>query len=151
MFVSDKVEMRMTEKGRSIFAKENVKKGEMLMEIEKNFIDHPTKFTVQISKNIHQQSISPEATENFLNHSCEPNVYVDFKELVFRALRTIKKGEELAYNYLTTEWDMAEKFSCSCGSTKCFGRIKGFRYLSSDQKNEMEPLLSPFLKSKLKD
>jgi len=86
-----------------------------------------------------------------LNHSCNPNGYINFKDLTYRALHPIKKGEELAFNYLTTEWDLSNKFICECGAEKCSNEIKGFKYLILEQQRELEPLLSPFLKKKLKE
>ena len=94
-------------------------------------------------------SSNPESIENFLNHSCEPNGYINFEDLTFRALRNIKKGEELTFNYLTTEWDMANKFDCKCDSKDCFGYIGGFKYLPLKEKTKLLPFLSPFLKNKL--
>jgi uncharacterized protein len=39
----------------------------------------------------------------FINHSCRPNCYVEIKDGVIwiRAARTIRKGEELSYDYCT--------------------------------------------------
>jgi SET domain-containing protein len=39
----------------------------------------------------------------FINHSCRPNCYVDIRDGVIwiRASRTIRKGEELTYDYHT--------------------------------------------------
>ena len=39
----------------------------------------------------------------FINHSCRPNCYVDIKDGVIwiRASRTIRRGEELTYDYRT--------------------------------------------------
>jgi hypothetical protein len=151
MYVSDKIEVRDTKKGKSIFAIDEIAKDEIIFEFEKNFLEYPTKTSMQIDEGVHQECTNPEAVENFLNHSCEPNGYIDFQNLSFRALRQIKKGEEVTFNYLTTEWDLANKFDCKCGSKKCYGKIKGFRYLTRKQQKELEPLLSPFLRKKLRE
>jgi SET domain-containing protein len=39
----------------------------------------------------------------FINHSCQPNCYIDIKDRVIwiRAARTIRRGEELTYHYNT--------------------------------------------------
>jgi hypothetical protein len=39
----------------------------------------------------------------FINHSCRPNCYVQIQKQIIwiRASRTIRKGEELTYNYQT--------------------------------------------------
>lgn len=74
----------------------------------------------------------------FINHSCSPNVAFELPEglqgrqngsWVLRALRDVKKGEELTFAYFSTEWDMAQPFDCRCGATECLGRIRGARYL----------------------
>ena len=151
MYVSNKIEVRDTKKGKSIFAIDEIVKDEIIFEFEKNFLKYPTKTSMQIDETKHQECTNPEAVENFLNHSCDPNGYIDFKDLTYRALRPIKKGEELTFNYLTTEWELANKFNCKCDSQKCYGKIKGFKYLTLEQKRELKPLLSPFLKKKLKE
>src|SRR4029079_14667591 len=49
----------------------------------------------------------------FINHSCRPNCYIDIKDGVIwiRASRTIRKGEELTYNYNT---DGEGLIPCQC-------------------------------------
>lgn len=151
MFVSGKIEVRESNKGKSLFTKEEIKKDEKILEFEKKFQKNVTETSMQIDENLHQESKNLTALENFLNHSCEPNGYIDFKDLTFRALRNIKKGEELTFNYNTSDWDMGEGFDCKCGSKNCLHKIKGFKILTIIQKNKLEPLLSPFLKKKLKE
>ena len=40
----------------------------------------------------------------FINHSCNPNCWIEIKDgtIWVRASRTLRKGEELTYNYNTT-------------------------------------------------
>lgn len=149
MYISNKLEVRKTEKGKSLFARLNLEKDEILIRFEGEIIDKPTKTTLQIEENRHLEG--PGELDDFLNHSCEPNGYINFKDLTFRALHNIKKEEEITFNYLTTEWDMANKFECYCGAEKCFRQIKGFKYLTLEQKKSLEHLLSPFLKKKLRE
>ena len=49
----------------------------------------------------------------FINHSCRPNCYIDIKDGVIwiRAARTIRKGEELTYDY-NTDGDGLIKCRC---------------------------------------
>lgn len=89
----------------------------------------------------------------YINHSCEPNCFVDFDQinrgkLIFRALRNITFGEEITFNYNTTEYDMDYwkcSFSCQCGSANCIDEVKGFRYLGDANKEKIQLLLSPYL------
>ncbi|MBI2573367.1 SET domain-containing protein-lysine N-methyltransferase [Candidatus Woesearchaeota archaeon] len=66
----------------------------------------------------------PYNTARFLNHSCEPNCrdVNDNGEIWIVAIRDIKKGEELLYNY-RFGLDDFQDFPCRCGSPRCFGYI----------------------------
>ena len=49
----------------------------------------------------------------FINHACRPNCYIDIKKGIIwiRAARTIRKGEELTYDYHT---DGEGMIMCQC-------------------------------------
>lgn len=60
-----------------------------------------------------------EPKSKAINHSCEPNVCLRDESSVY-ALRNIKQGEEITYDYSTTvglneNWGM----QCCCGSSQC--------------------------------
>jgi len=150
MYISDKIEVRDTKKGKYLVVVNKIIENEAIFEFEKKFIKKSTRTSMQIDDSVHQESTNTNALENFLNHSCKPNGYIKFQDLTYRALRIIKKGERLTFNYNTTEWDMREKFQCECEFNNCYGQIAGFKYLTHEQQKELEPLLSPFLKKKLK-
>lgn len=77
-----------------------------------------------------------------VNHSCTPNCGIRKKAELF-ALTDIKKGEELTYDYSTTEWTY-EKFGkykewameCNCNSEKCRGTLGQFPTLSPKLKKD---------------
>lgn len=56
----------------------------------------------------------------FVNHSCDPNLYVRFggRRIYYYSRRAIKKGEELTISY---GYNLG---ACRCGSKKCRGTIK---------------------------
>jgi hypothetical protein len=66
-----------------------------------------------------------------------------------RALRDLEAGEELTCNYLTTDWELHEKFTCTCGAPKCYGEIKGFKYLSPEQQRALAPFVREFMKKRI--
>jgi len=35
----------------------------------------------------------------------------------------------MTFFYPSTEWDMAQPFTCLCGSSKCLGEIKGAAHI----------------------
>ena len=69
----------------------------------------------------------------WINHSCAPNCepYEDDEGRVFiAAKRTIRKGEELAYDYkLNVDGRitkaMREAYACRCGAPRCRGTMLG--------------------------
>lgn len=146
MYIPKKINLKETNRGKSLFAIDNLVAGEIIFEFEKKFNKTRTRTSIQIDKGVHQECSDPDAIENFLNHSCNPNGYIDFDDITYRASRNIKKGEELTFNYLTTEFELANKFQCQCGEKNCYGFVRGFRYLSLEQQRKLESFLSPFLK-----
>ena len=60
-----------------------------------------------------------------INHSCNPNCEVDGKglKLWIFALRDIKKGEELSYDYGFGFDQDYKQFPCRCGTKNCCGYI----------------------------
>ncbi len=74
----------------------------------------------------------PETPAQFINHSCEPNAYVNqFMEIV--TWRPVKRGEEITYSYnwiyegqQDGVWDDRWSFQCKCGSPRCQGLINKY-------------------------
>lgn len=64
-----------------------------------------------------------------INHSCDPNceAVIEDDHIWISALRKIKKGEELFYNY-GFDLENFEGHPCHCGSSRCVGYIVGEEY-----------------------
>lgn len=90
--------------------------------------DRPTRHTVQVDAATHIDV----GFLSTLNHSCEPNIRLDVRRMLVFAERDIAPGQELAYFYPSTEWDMAEPFACRCGSPGCLGVVRGARHVSPE-------------------
>lgn len=86
-----------------------------------------------------------------IRHRCIPSAYVDWSGLAVRALRAMREGEELTVNLLTMYEVVATPFDCGCGDAECYGEIRGFRYLTLDEKVGLELYLSPSLKRLLNE
>src|SRR5436853_6301623 len=61
--------------------------------------------------------------DNFINHSCDPNLRYDAAGNVVAA-RDIRKGEEVFIDYGCFIVNFDEPFNCSCGAANCRGRIR---------------------------
>jgi len=60
----------------------------------------------------------------YLNHSCEPNAYIDTQKKQVVAGKNIELGDEITFNYLLTERQIVAPFDCLCASTNCVGRVE---------------------------
>jgi SET domain-containing protein len=130
--------------GRGVFATREIRKGEEIVEYKGEHIDdaeadkrypfeederHHT-FLFQLDDgSIIDAGVHGNAAK-YINHSCEPNCEaVEYDGRIFiEALRNIKKGEELVYDYhfiLEEPHNAANKklYPCNCGSKKCRGTI----------------------------
>ena len=72
----------------------------------------------------------------YINHSCNPNgAIIHRNELI--AIKNIKKGEEITYDYSFTEWTDDKDWEgydewsmeCNCKSPLCRKKIREFRFL----------------------
>lgn len=90
----------------------------------------------QVADGVHLYQIPDIAAANtgisaaFVNHSCEPNTYIDTTKRAIVAICDIQAGDQITFNYLSSEDAMDSPFSCLCGSQNCFGTISGYCYLS---------------------
>jgi hypothetical protein len=134
------LEVRNNDGFKGVFAKEAISQDSIIFRLKGTISKTPTKYTIQVGA---QQHLSFPAIRKpnddidycwqYLNHCCEPNGYMNTTELTFRALRDIPPGEEITFNYLTTESEMAVPFNCICGSQNCFGLIQGRNFLTPAQ------------------
>lgn len=145
--------------GVGVFAQRDLPAGMLISPCSgyKVNLEHVTPMCLQLDEDVFLQGTGQ--FDDYINHSCEPNCVVRFKNGVptLVVLNGIKVGEQLTFDYNTTEWDMLEQeakcneevsFSCMCGSSRCVGPVKGFRYLNADQRDLRKDYLSPFVSSK---
>jgi hypothetical protein len=128
-----------------------IRQGERVLAIDGPLVNKPCRYSIQVGAGLHvgpppgltRDDASPRYYWRFLNHSCDPNSALVGREIV--ALRTIAEGEEVTFNYNTTEYDMASPFRCHCGH--CGGRlIRGFRHLSAAEQHRLTAMLADHLR-----
>jgi hypothetical protein len=85
--------------------------------------EEPWRHSIQIGPHAHAEPL-PEFLR-YLNHSCDPNVFIDLREGAVVTLREIAQGEELTFFYPSTEWNMEAPFPCECGAAECLQEIRG--------------------------
>ena len=135
--------------GELIRALRPLRQGELVFFLTGETVDAPNKYTIQLSAS--QHVLTRRALWRLVNHSCEPNVVVDIANRRMVARRDIAAGEELTFDYNTTEWSMASPFECGCGQAGCVTNVRGFRHLSSEQRQRITGRLSPYLATRIND
>ncbi|RJQ15811.1 SET domain-containing protein-lysine N-methyltransferase [Candidatus Woesearchaeota archaeon] len=139
--------------GRGVFAKMDIPKGTKIIEYtgEKITKEESDKrqdrdnengtvyiFTLDETHDIDGAVNGNDA--RFINHSCEENceIEIDDGRIWVIAMRDIKQGEELGYDY-SFDKDCYEEHPCKCGSKQCRGFILGndaVEEMTEEQKKE---------------
>lgn len=143
------IEMKHCNGYKGLFAKKDIIAGSVICDFKGSISRRPNKYSIQLTRDKHidfppvrKPNDDLDYAWQYVNHSCAPTGYVNVAEYCFSALRNIRKGEEITFNYLTTEYELVSPFQCDCGSAKCFGFIRGNKFLTTDQLAELLPVTS---------
>ena len=117
------------------------KKKFLLVTNKKESLSHPN--WVGVAKN---QWIDPEKPQKFINHSCNPNASIKGR-LSIVALRKIKEGEEITFDYSVIEGDQRWEMKCLCGEKNCRGLIKSIHFLPKKQFTKYMPYVPTYFKN----
>jgi hypothetical protein len=115
----------------ALFALRSWNAGDIIADFSASSISaEPTYLTIQVGTGKHI-TLAPEFLQ-YINHSCDPNVFFDTTSMNVIALKKIPEGEELCFFYPSSEWKMIQSFTCYCKSPHCLHEIRGASYLSRD-------------------
>ena len=132
--------------GNGIFSNKNIKKGTRIIEyigekisktegdkrsaerIDKylDSKDSGSVYVFELDKDYDIDGSFEYNIARYINHSCNPNCEVEIIEnrIWISAIKNIKKGEELNYDYgYVFDKDDYQDHRCKCGSLKCIGYI----------------------------
>lgn len=87
-----------------------------------------------------------ECIDDFVNHSCNPNLgFVEGSVRLF-ALRDIQPMEELSWDYSTSINEPGWSLPCRCGAERCRGAIRSFCDLTDAQREALRPIALAYLR-----
>ena len=154
MNLPESLEIKSSRFGKGLFARVPIIIGQTIFYFTGRRGDdtHTNVLSLEIDKNLFIES--DLKYDDFLNHSCDPNCYIDFSDVSLKVLKPIQRGQELTYIYNTSEWDLINSatpsfFKCDCNTKNCIGIIRGFRYLTEQQRKEIKNLVSPAIRKRL--
>jgi hypothetical protein len=120
--------------------------GALIVPLLGTLSNQASKRTIQIDDTLHLDESDHIVAG--VNHSCDPNAYLDFSDpdrLCIRASIAIAQGSEVTIDYCASEEQLAEPFECWCSSRNCYGTIRGYAFLSAEQRGALEATVSPYL------
>jgi hypothetical protein len=135
--------------GRGVYAARKIAKGERIIEYKGERISwreadrrppsdpndehHTFFFALEDGKRVIDAKVGGNAAR-WINHSCAPNCETEEEEgrVYIQALRDIKRGEELFYDYglITDERitpTLKKQYQCLCGARDCRGTMLALR------------------------
>ena len=119
----------------ALFATQTFHAGEVIADFSAGTIAaEPTYLTVQVGTGKHI-TLQPEFLQ-YINHSCEPNVFFNTTTMQLVALKQLHPQEEMTFFYPSTEWKMTQSFQCYCGHAACIGEIRGAKFLSKQSQEK---------------
>jgi SET domain-containing protein len=134
-------------KGKGLFAKKNIKKGELIGIVQGPIVpDNQKSYKKYGEDHLHPisytKAILNKNITKYTNHSCKPNCGLKNSTKII-AIKDIKKDQEITIDYDTLEYDW--KMKCNCRSTNCRKMTKGYKHLSTKLKNKYKGFISPYL------
>lgn len=154
--VLPKVEVRGSDvAGRGAFAGEMIPAGSYVLpitgkvlkrgEFDENDYSLPM---LQIGKDMFL--LAQGNADDYVNHSCHPNLAFSSDGQAFMAARDITEGEELSFDYSTSEDDPDWSLVCQCGSSKCRAIVTSFGRLEKRDRERLHASALPYLREKYK-
>ena len=150
---------------KGVFAKKLIKKGEVISVLGGFIINEKEhkKFSKTIFKDIDQYSIRVAdglyllsrriesmklEKEDFFNHSCNPNA--GYKgHLLIIAMKDIKPGQEITYDYAMTDCDEVDFFKCCCAAKNCRKIITGDDWKKPELQKKYKGYFSWYIHEKI--
>ena len=150
--------MDLGEKGKGLVAKRDFKAGEEVFVVNGETINYATDYTMPLGE---VEKVEPRLSKTvvqYMNHSCDPNIAPDQSNpRVYRAVRDIQEGEEVATNYAFLGYEFGQEMSidgkerktfdlgCRCGSKNCKGKIRAYKNLTPEERKKYRSYVLLFL------
>lgn len=153
-YLNPKCEAREhAEGGCGVFAHETINKDELVSLwggriIHKVELDPSmprfTQRALQIDEDLYLLTAEEKEPNDCFNHSCDPNLGF-FGQIGLVALRDIKAGDELMFDYAMSDGEPYDEFECYCGSVNCRKKVTGNDWKLPKLWTRYDGYFSPYL------
>jgi len=112
-----------------------------LSEVERSYV-------LQIEDQLYLFAPGPVEHAEYVNHSCAPNAGFS-GQISLVALRSIRPGEEVCFDYGMSESSDFAEFDCRCGAPSCRGRVRSDDWMRPDLQHRYRGFFSPYLQRRI--
>lgn len=155
-WLSPKAEARRKDAGYGVFARAPIAKDEVIAvwggEVmpKARFDQLPERMrrlSVQVEEDLYLV-VHNEGPADYINHSCDPNAGM-MGQIVVVAMREIRPGEEITFDYAMTDGSDYDEFDCKCGAANCRGRVTGNDWRNPELWERYRGYFSPYLQRRI--
>jgi hypothetical protein len=142
--------------GNGIFALEPIKKGELAAvfggvvyewDAFIHLPDRDRSLCIQVEDRLFLVP-RPIGEGDYVNHSCNPNAGLS-GQIGLVAMRVIKIGEEVCFDYAMSDTMSYDEFECGCGSANCRGSISGNDWQRAELQKRYAGFFAPHVQRKI--
>ncbi len=157
-YLSSKLEGRLKadKSGNSIYAIEPIKRGELIAVFGgvvyewEDFIhlsEREKMLCIQVEDR-HFLVPRPIGEGDYVNHSCNPNAGLS-GQIGLVAMRDIKIGEEVCFDYAMSDTMDYDAFDCLCGASTCRGKVSGKDWMRPELQKRYAGHFAPHVQRKI--
>ena len=103
---------------------------------------------IQVEEGLHLAPYGLSEPADYFNHSCAPNAGLDGQNYLV-ALRDISPGEEVCFDYATSDSTPYDEFHCGCGEPDCRRYITADDWRRPELWTRYEGHFSPYLQKRI--
>ena len=103
---------------------------------------------LQVADDVYLLTERDAGVGHLINHSCDPSCRMA-GEITLVAARRIEPGEQLTYDYATTDSTPYDEFECVCGEPRCRGKVTGEDWMDPDLQRLYRGWFSPYLQRRI--
>lgn len=143
--------------GRGVFALEPVRQGELVavwggrivtQAVAEALPPEIRRYVVQVEDAQFLAPVEPIDAAELINHCCQPNCGLS-GQIALVALRPIAPGEEITFDYGTTDSSDFLSFPVACGKSPCRKRLRPDDWQRADVQSVNRGHFSPYLQRRI--